>query len=650
METRAIQALLVEDSPEERRLIRLELSGIDDPVFSTQEAGRLSDAERVLRNGQTDVVLLDLSLPDADGLKGLIRLCHNFPSLPVVVFTGLNDQEIALQALREGGQDFLVKGQTEPGELKRVLLHAIERKRVDLTLNTSRESVREAQRLETLGRLAGKIAHDFNNILTTIVGFSDLLLEDLQGQPYVEDLLEIKKAGERGAALTSSILAFSRRERPNVEPISVNDTVLGLFGMLKQLLPRTVTLKLELTPNLPCTTANLGQVEQALVNLVVNARDAMPQGGDIKVKTELQTIDDRLRDSVAPLPAGEYIAVLVEDNGYGIEASALERIFEPFFTTKPREAGTGLGLSTVINIVRACGGGIDVESRLHKGTTFSLFFPPTPCEPELLPPVSEIPYQHSASGTLTSVKAQEPPRSDGSLGELSSLSAQQLSEQLKNIYHVVGHDFHEPLRMVNSYLGLLKRRAGDKLDDEQNEFLDYAVDGSRRMQKMLDGVLRYSRINKAPAVSDPVSVTEIAARAMRAFVNQAQIVSWEGELPTVLASAEQVEVLFSELISNALKFADPQTPKVVVRSRQLDDEWVLEVSDNGPGVPSSDTEKCFQLFGRLHGRDEYPGIGIGLAVVRCLAEKYNATISLGHAPGGGGLATLRWPAERVAKP
>ena len=153
METREVWVLVVEDSPEERHLIDLELSEIEEPAFRTRGASRLSEAELELRKGRTDVVLLDLSLPDSQGLRSVVRLCQEFPALPVVVFTGLDDQEIALQALREGGQDFLVKGQTEPGVLRRVLLHAIERKRVDVALNNSRESLREAQRLETLGRL-----------------------------------------------------------------------------------------------------------------------------------------------------------------------------------------------------------------------------------------------------------------------------------------------------------------------------------------------------------------------------------------------------------------------------------------------------------------------------------------------------------------
>lgn len=532
METREIQVLLVEDSPEERRLIRLGLSEIEEPSFRIEEAGRLAEAEKRLGKGQTDVVLLDLSLPDSQGLQGLMRLCQGFPSLPIVVFTGLNDQEMALQALREGCQDFLVKGQTEPAELHRVLLHAIERKRVDLTLNNSRESVREAQRLETLGRLAGKIAHDFNNILTTIVGFSDLLLEELQGQPYVDDILEIKKAGERGAALTSSILAFSRREIPTVKPLSINDTVLGLFGMLKQLLPRNINLVLELTPGLPSALANLGHVEQALVNLVVNARDAMPQGGNIKVHTKLEMVDERLAHSVSPIPSGQYITVVVEDDGYGIESSALDRIFEPFFTTKPREAGTGLGLSTVVSIVKGCQGGIEVTSQLHHGTTFSLYFKPATGSSLNPSACNGSPLKSITSDRLETKTSWDTPAEREPEKVEWSLSQDEMTEHLKHLYHVIGHDFHEPLRMVNSYLGLIKHRGKELLTEELSEFLEYAVDGSQRMQGMLDAVLRYSRYLKAPAATEPVPLESIFEKVLVTLSQETPpSISWEGRNP-----------------------------------------------------------------------------------------------------------------------
>lgn len=655
METREVRVLVVEDSPEERRLISLELSEVDEPAFRTCEASRLSEAEDELRKGRTDVVLLDLSLPDSQGLKGLVQLCHEFPTLPVVVFTGLDDQEIALQALREGGQDFLVKGQAEPGVLKRVLLHAIERKRVDVALNDSRESLREAQRLETLGRLAGKIAHDFNNILTTIVGFSDLLLEDLEGQACIEDIMEIKKAGERGAALTSSILSFSRRERPTLEALCANDALDGISGMLNQLLPKNIAVKFEKQDDLPKALADLGQVEQALVNLVANARDAMPGGGTITVRTGERTVSASQHHGPGLLPRpGHYVTISVEDTGSGMDDPTLDRIFEPFFTTKPKGSGTGLGLATVVSIVRGCQGGIEVQSQPGLGTTFVLYFPQ--CNPanSAKNPLAMPPEHVAASGLdMPCLETKEPLEGRGrdlqaALGSESDspLSPSEMAEQMRYLYHVVSHDLHEPLRMVSSYLGLIKRRGQDQLANDLLEFIDYAVDGSQRMQGMLDGILRYSRTLKAIPAAEPTSVKAIYDRVLEAMP-EAGFIRWEGEDATLLGSTEHLATILRELISNAVKFSNPESPQVVVACRAEGEGYRIEISDNGPGIAADEVDKCFRLLGRLHGRDDFPGLGVGLTVAQCLAEKYGATLTLGPSAEGGTMATLHWPGVRA---
>jgi signal transduction histidine kinase len=375
METRLVQVLLVEDSPVERRWISAALSAPHEPEFRLTEVNRLSQAQSHLREGLADVVVLDLSLPDSGGLTAVTTLCQEFPPVPVVVFTGLDDTELALPALREGAQDFLVQGQTEPGALQRTLLYAIERKRADMALHRRQERLAEAKRLETVGRLAGKIAHDFNNILTTIVGFSDLLVEDMQGHSCIEDLLEIKRAGDRGSALTRSILTFSRREPPVLDAVGPDQVLSDLRGTLEQLLPENISLQLDLRPDQPEILADVSQVEQALVNLVANARDAMPKGGTVTISTEPRTIVAEPPLS-SPLPGpGQYLAVVVRDNGTGMDAQTCQRIFEPFFTTKPKGTGIGLGLSLVLSVMRGVNGGIEVRSEPGAGTSISLYFP-----------------------------------------------------------------------------------------------------------------------------------------------------------------------------------------------------------------------------------------------------------------------------------
>ncbi|MCB1185497.1 response regulator, partial [bacterium] len=179
----------------------------------------------------------DLSLPDATGLGGVSTLRAQFPSIPIVVLTGFDDERMAIAALREGAEDYLVKDSAKATVLRRVLLHAIERKRVTEAMLATRDRFREAQRLEALGRLAGGIAHDFNNMLTSILGYSSILCAELEDPQSRADAEEIQKAGERAADLTRQILAFSRRDQPRLEAVDVNEVVDHMVRMLNRLLP-----------------------------------------------------------------------------------------------------------------------------------------------------------------------------------------------------------------------------------------------------------------------------------------------------------------------------------------------------------------------------------------------------------------------------
>ena len=189
----------------------------------------------------------------------------------------------------------------------------------------------------------------------------------------------------------------------------------------------------------------------------------------------------------------------------------------------------------------------------------------------------------------------------------------------------------------------LEEELEEELGEELVEFIDYAVDGSHRMQGMLDGLLRYSRALKSPPTTEQASLHDAYEKAARAIPG-GEVVRWQGEHPTVEASSDHLVMILRELLSNALKFADPETPVVTVECAAEGHNWSLSITDNGSGVPEGSVEQCFRLFGRLHGRDEMPGLGIGLTVAQCLAEKYDAQVRLGNAPGGG-RATLLWPAK-----
>jgi signal transduction histidine kinase len=235
--------------------------------------------------------------------------------------------------------------------------------------------LRQAQKMEAVGRLAGGIAHDFNNVLTAMLGYCDLVLTRVEGdRELTADLLEIRKAGERAERLTRQLLAFSRKQVLMPQVIDLNHVVLELHSMLTRLIGH-VRLVIETEPALRHTRADPGQVEQILMNLVVNARDAMPHGGTVRVSTANVTLDRAFVVSHPGAVQGEYVAVSVEDTGQGIADDILPHVFEPFFTTKRPGKGTGLGLPTVYGIVKQSGGYVAIDTREGVGTTVTTYLP-----------------------------------------------------------------------------------------------------------------------------------------------------------------------------------------------------------------------------------------------------------------------------------
>jgi signal transduction histidine kinase len=223
----------------------------------------------------------------------------------------------------------------------------------------------QSQKLESIGRLAGGVAHDFNNLLTVINGYSEVLLAEIdEKNPTHAALVEISKAGERAAALASQLLAFSRKHRAQAAPVCLNSVVTDAERMLRRLLGEDIEIVTELEPNLGIVKADPGLLQQVLVNLAVNARDAMPEGGKMIIATA------NVMDAPGPL-----VTLTVADTGCGMDPATQAHIFEPFFTTKPKGRGTGLGLSTVYGIVQQCGGWIAVDSVLNQGTAFRIFLP-----------------------------------------------------------------------------------------------------------------------------------------------------------------------------------------------------------------------------------------------------------------------------------
>ena len=255
-------------------------------------------------------------------------------------------------------------------------VNVTERRRAEEALKRSAERLRQAQKMEAIGQLAGGVAHDFNNILTAILGYSEIMLDRLDPASPVRGYAEqIKAGGERAAELTRQLLAFSRKQMLETRVVSLNEIVTDVSKMLRRTLGEDVQQVLALDSSLGSVRVDPGRMGQVIMNLAVNARDAMPRGGKLLIETSNVEIDEAYAAGHPEVQLGHYALLAVSDTGSGMDAATLAHVFEPFFTTKPVGKGTGLGLATVFGIVKQSGGHVWVYSEPGKGTTFRIYLP-----------------------------------------------------------------------------------------------------------------------------------------------------------------------------------------------------------------------------------------------------------------------------------
>ena len=268
----------------------------------------------------------------------------------------------------------------------------------------------QAQKLDALGSLAGGVAHDFNNLLTAIIGYADILREDLgASSPHTDDINEIIKASDRATALTRQLLAFSRRQPFDPKPLRLDERVTDMEKMLRRLLGPPIRLVTATDPDLSAILADPSQIEQVVLNLGVNSRDAMPQGGTLTIETRNVRLEEPYAHGSSPVPPGSYVMLAVSDTGTGMDQETLSRVFEPFFTTKEKGKGTGLGLSTVYGIVKQSHGHVIVYSEPAVGTTFKCYFPVSEARVRVSRPV-QAPAEIRGTETILLVEDEEPIR------------------------------------------------------------------------------------------------------------------------------------------------------------------------------------------------------------------------------------------------
>ncbi|MCK6523637.1 PAS domain S-box protein [Myxococcota bacterium] len=280
----------------------------------------------------------------------------------------------------------------EDGRVQAIVRDIRQRKEEERERQKIAGQLQQARTLESVGRLAGGIAHDFNNMLAVILNRAEMILQDLgPASSQSADMKEIWEAASRAAALTRQLLVFSRRDLPDAQPLDLNDVLKNLTGLLRRSVGEHIGLEILLTPGLPAVRIGLPQIENMVVNMAINARDAMPSGGTLTIQTSAARIDGRVARRANDLPEGEYVVLSVQDTGVGMSAEVAVHIFEPFFTTKPRDQGTGLGLATAYGTVKGAGGRIVVQSAPGRGARFDVWLPATPELPRAITEPSPAP-------------------------------------------------------------------------------------------------------------------------------------------------------------------------------------------------------------------------------------------------------------------
>ena len=387
-----LRVLFVEDSEDDALLIvrQLERVGYAVEGFRVDTPDSFVSA---LDNATWDVVICDHSMPHFSSREALAALQAHELECPFIIVSGTIGEDAAVEAMRAGAHDYVLKN-----NLAR-LAPAIDRELKDAELRRQAREERQArkaierqlqqaQKMEAVGRLAGGIAHDFNNLLTAILGFTNLALERLDANRNVRfEIDQVRQAGERAARFTRQLLAFSRQQVLSPRLIDPADSVEAMAPMLKHLLGEAVLLETAGEAGLGRVKVDPGQFEQVVMNLAINARDAMPHGGTLRLETARADLLGGEATALQLAP-GPYVMLLAVDTGTGMDDNTRARIFEPFFTTKPPGQGTGLGLSTVYGIVQQSGGGIAVESTIDHGSTFRVYLPLAEDEQEtpLVPP------------------------------------------------------------------------------------------------------------------------------------------------------------------------------------------------------------------------------------------------------------------------
>jgi signal transduction histidine kinase len=408
-----LRLLMVEDSAADaERVVReLRRAGYAATCERVQTAPALQAA---LQQGPWDLVISDYVLPSFSAPAALSLVQGSAPDLPFIVVSGAIGEETAVQIMRAGARDYITKDDLTrlgPAIVRELREAETRRERKQLE-----EQYRQAQRLEAVGRLAGGVAHDFNNLLTVIASRSQFLLQRLEpGDPSRREATLILDAAMKAAQLTRQLLVFSRGQLLQTMPLDLNTIVAEMEPMLRRVIGEQIALHTALAPALGRVMADQGHIEQVVMNLVVNARDAMREGGRLVIETSNVELDEAYCRSRVGARPGPHVRLSVSDTGVGMDAEVQAHLFEPFFTTK-ESGGTGLGLAVVYGIVKQCGGCTSVSSEPAHGTAFTIHFPRV--DTAAAPPEPPKPFTAALGGSETILLVEDEAEVRAVVGEI----------------------------------------------------------------------------------------------------------------------------------------------------------------------------------------------------------------------------------------
>ena len=486
-----VRILHLEDSPRDAELIqdKLEADGLACDIVRVDSRDRF---EAALAGDSFDLILCDYNLPDYDGLSALKCAREQHPATPVILISGLLGEEEAVKCLHSGATDYLLKQRLDrlPSAVQRALEKAEEHRQ----RQQMEKQMRRAQRLESIGTLAGGVAHDLNNALAPIMMATELLR--LEFPDTAARHLEIIRTGcKRGADLVKQLLTFAKGAEGERLLLQPRHLLREMEKLISSTFPKNIELRTCYAKDLPTILGDATQLHQVLLNLCVNARDAMPEGGTLTLKAESLEIDALYAGAVPEAKPGQYVVLRVTDTGSGIPPEILDRIFEPFFTTKGPDKGTGLGLSTSIGIVKGHGGFIRVHSPPGQGSAFAVYLPaagagtgdtplPTQADPafrghgETILVVDDEPaVRHVTRALLTGLNFKVLTAADGAAALSQAADKRAEMRAVINDFHMPhldGPTFVRVLRQMLPEAGLIVA-SGHLEEQEENEIKELGV-------------------------------------------------------------------------------------------------------------------------------------------------------------------------------